>query len=176
MTQTLFHTIFPLLSPPVGCVPRPATPRLATQQPSSVEERPSLRQQSGPRCWPRFDWPSGPMHLSLGECSAVTGRPDSVSPGAEGGVNTAQPCCPRVGGRAAPGEKPGCGTGQREMDIGLLKPQMWTTEPCNDFVKHQVLLSDPYHSPHVREGRSFCIHFTDKDTEPWQVAVICLRS
>lgn len=42
--------------------------------------------------------------------------------------------------------------------------------------KHQVLLSDPYHSPHFREGRSFCIHFTDKETEPWQVAVICSNS
>lgn len=50
----------------------------------------------------------------------------------------------------------GCGTDQTtDMDHRALQ-----------FIKHQVLWSDPYHNPNFREGGSFCLHFTDEVTEP----------
>lgn len=37
---------------------------------------------------------------------------------------------------------------------------------ASQFIKHQVLWSDPYHSPNFRKGTSFCVHITGKVAEP----------
>lgn len=99
-----------------------------------------------------------------GKCSTLLGGPDPTSIQTEVGVNTTQLCRLRMGEATPQGNWGASQAGDGWMDVRPTKPQTTKDHRTLQFIKHQVLWSDPYHSPYFREGRSFCFHFTDKET------------
>lgn len=141
----------------------------------SVGKRASLSLQFELKSWPWFYW----SHLAympipepincLRECRTVIKPYWPNDPTAHLGWAWSQhhPTIWAENGRSYSQDR-NWGTGTRQSGDGWVWDWPTTDVDCKalQFMKHQVLWSDPYHSPYFRKGMSFCVHCTGKVAEP----------